>query len=362
MRNTSLITVASPCVRNLKLPQKAPVHGKLAAFLALNFEDEKSKIRPWQDVWPKREEFETILPIMWEEGYQGCLPVAARELLQKQKEKLDQDWETLQSHLPGVDKALFTYTWLLVNTRTFYWSYPDLPRASPHLPTRRPLLTASDCYALCPFIDYFNHSDSGCTPSSSASGYAVTADRDYKAGDEVYVSYGPHTNDFLLVEYGFILGENGNDSLPLDGLILEEVGGRDREVLKGDGFLGGYTLLCQPTRSGEEESGDEEGSKQRRVTGKAWTCHRTQAVLRLMTLEEKRYTHFISGRDEGERDQAKVDKELVRLLKKEQRRIGDMEEEVEGLGEGEQRCVLKRRWRQIRRIVGRAVEALDTEV
>jgi len=35
-------------------------------------------------------------------------------------------------------------------------------------------------------MDYFNHSDVGCDPESDSKGYSVTADREYKAGEEVF--------------------------------------------------------------------------------------------------------------------------------------------------------------------------------
>jgi hypothetical protein len=103
------------------------------------------------------------------------------DLLKKQRTNMEKDWTDLHSTLPGISKSLFTYTWLIVNTRTFYWEYPDLPKTHVRLPKKRAQLTADDCYAMCPFMDYFNHSDVGCDPKNDAKGYSVTADRDYSA-------------------------------------------------------------------------------------------------------------------------------------------------------------------------------------
>jgi len=205
---------------------------------------------------------------------------------------------------------------------------------------------------MCPFMDYFNHSSHGCDPQNDAKGYSVTADRDYAAGEEVYVSYGSHTNDFLLVEYGFILDVNSYDALPLDHLIVPQLAADQVAVLKEDGFYRNYTLS---PGAGEGETGPT-------------ICHRTQAVLRLLTLPERRYTAFVGGTDEGVGpDQQKVDRYLAGLLVKYERQIMEIVEEVEGVDvEGEegvkrkeQKDVLWRRWKQIGDIVRGAVKALD---
>lgn len=195
---------------------------------------------------------------------------------------------------------------------------------------------------MCPFMDYFNHSDTGCDPKADGNGYSVTADRTYKAGEEVYVSYGSHTNDFLLVEYGFFLDANGCDSIPLDHLILSQLSSEQTKILKEDGFYGSYTLSpTSPT-----------------------LCYRTQAVVRLLTLPPRRYTAFVSGTDEGLGDQGTVNEYIIRLLVRYERQIMDIIDEVEGFvigeeAEMEQKDTLRRRWRQIQNIVKTGVFALS---
>jgi hypothetical protein len=261
-----------------------------------------------------------------------------------------------------VSKDLFTYTWLIVNTRTFYWNYPDLPNSHPRLPKRKNKLTGDDCYAMCPFMDYFNHSDVGCDPQADKHGYSVTADRAYKAGEEVFVSYGAHTNDFLLTEYGFILESNKRDAVPLDRLIVPLLDAEQTAALKEDGFYGDYTLF---KRGGSEI-----------------ICHRTQAVLRLLVLDSRRYSAFVGGFDHDvDREQGKCYGYLVGLLTKYSRQVMDILEEVEGLKVDEanlgpkrgksrstevetpvragQKDTLVRRWKQIRDIVNAAIEDLQ---
>lgn len=163
------------------------------------------------------------------------------------------------------------------------------------------------------------------------------ADRPYRAGEEVYVTYGPHTNDFLLVEYGFTLASNAHDSIPLDHVILPHLSSSQAATLKSDGFYGAYSLSAAD----------------------AAVCHRTQAVLRLLCLPERRYSAFVGGTDEGGADQARVDGFLRGLLVGFEREVMERRDGVEGRGEkGE---VLDRRWKQIAGILRRAVKALGGE-
>ncbi|KAH6620202.1 hypothetical protein C7974DRAFT_399107 [Boeremia exigua] len=362
VKNTSLIHVALPSVKALKLPDNATVHGKLAASLSLWYSDPSHDTYAlWQAVWPTEEDFRSTMPIYYNKELQDLLPRAAEILLTNQRAKLDKDWADLSPHLPSLSKELFTYTWLIVNTRTFYWNYPDLPNSHPRLPKRKNKLTGDDCYAMCPFMDYFNHSDVGCDPCADSNGYSVTADRAYKAGEEVFVSYGAHTNDFLLAEYGFILERNMRDAIPLDHIIIPQLDKEQTQALKEDGFYGNYTLFSP---GGEEI-----------------ICHRTQAVLRLVVLDSKRYSAFVGGDDDGDREKGRLHGYLVGLLTKYSRQVMDIMEEAEGLKTNAvdkekrrsvskssivapsirigQKDTLVMRWKQIRDIVNGAIEELQ---
>lgn len=362
MKNTSLVHVALPSVKAFKLPDNGTVHGKLAASLALWYSDPAhDEYTLWQAVWPTEEDFRATMPIYYNKRLQDLLPIAASTLLKNQLTKLDKDWADFKPHLPSISNDLYTYTWLIVNTRTFYWNYPDLPNSHPRLPKRKNKLTGDDCYAMCPFMDYFNHSDIGCDPQADSKGYSVIADRGYKAGEEVFVSYGAHTNDFLLAEYGFILERNKRDAIPLDHLILPLLDKEQTQALKEDGFYGNYTLFAP----GANET----------------ICHRTQAVLRLLVLDSKRYSSFVGGDDDGDREHVKLYGYLADCLTKYSRQILDILEEVEELKVDEgserkterktrssdgglhagagQKDMLVRRWRQIRDIVNGAINELQ---
>lgn len=156
--------------------------------------------------------------------------------MQAQQQKYLKDWQTWQSMIPSGAEKSFQYHWLIVNTRTFFWKHHGSGAKKLSKKIRR--TCNDDRMVLCPFVDYFNHSDEGCTVSNTPKGFTITCDREYEAGEEVYVSYGQHDNDFLLVEYGFVLDGNKWDKTKLDSRILPKLDKRMRRDLEENNFLG----------------------------------------------------------------------------------------------------------------------------
>ena len=62
---------------------------------------------------------------------------------------------------------------------------------------------------MVPFLDSLNHDETAATVSffEYAQGSGMHAEHTYSAGDEVFVSYGQHSNAQLLQDYGFVLEE-----------------------------------------------------------------------------------------------------------------------------------------------------------
>ena len=135
------------------------------------------------------------------------------------------------------------------------------------------------------------------------------------------------------------MDSNNHDSIPLDHLLLPLLHPEQVDALKEDGFYGTYTL------SPKEPS----------------ICHRTQAVLRLLVLDNRRYASFVSGNDDGSREQKHVNSHLVSVLMKYSREVMEILEEVEHSGAAtEQREVLAKRWKQIRDLINVAIAALQS--
>ncbi|KAG8167521.1 hypothetical protein KVR01_003210 [Diaporthe batatas] len=368
-KGTDILTVPVSALRTkdtvptaivTSLPKDVTVHGLLAADLALNQAANDTTYSKWQAVVPTVQDIQLSMPLTWPASLQSILPAGTSHLLDKQRAKFDKDWDTVSAAFPIEARAKakggkvrkectrdeYLYAWLLVNTRTFYFVTPKTEK-----------LPKGDHMVLQPVADLFNHTDrDGCDVTfNHAESFAFRTTRDYEKGDEVHISYGSHSNDFLLVEYGFILAQNHWDEVRLDeDVIMPALSRRQREELEDVGFLGNYVLDSDTL------------------------CHRTQVALRQMavtgrygglTMDEWR--KFVSGLDDGEKNQAKVDAQAVSLLKKYEATIKSKEKELkkvrirdedgnEEMNESRKETLL-RRWGQIRKLVRTTIERLEDE-
>jgi SET domain len=288
------------------------VHGLLAVDLSFDTSQARA---PWRAVLPTSAEMGENMPFRWEPALQGLLPPASQSLLQNQQRKFKKDWSTASKAFPRLSQEVFIQNWLIVNTRTFYWVTPGVRK-----------VPRDDCMALNPFADYFNHADDGCTVAYGSDGFKILTDRDYEEHEEIYISYGNHSSDFLLAEYGFVPLENKWDEVQLDNFIFPELSPWQRGKLQEIGYLGNYVLDQEMT-----------------------VCHRTQVVLRLLCVPLRRWLHFVNGQDDGQRDQVKVDQILLRLLKSYVARAEEVVKHLGSMSLGSigQRESLIRRWTQV---------------
>ncbi|CAK7271295.1 hypothetical protein SEPCBS57363_004542 [Sporothrix epigloea] len=360
----ALRTLATvPKAISRKLDHDVSVHGILAAHLVLeDVEDDAA----WDAVLPTRDDLEAGMPLLWPPRLRELLPTPARTALQRQQTKLNADWERVKAAFAdkyeskdedakerntqkpwGLTKSNYIRAWLLVNSRTFYYT---TPRSEAALPSH------DDRIAMQPVADLFNHTaDCGCKASYTAQGFSFVADRAYEQGDEVPISYGAHANDALLVEYGFVLDDNRWDEVSLDAVLLPKLstspGGLVREDLEAAGFWGSY-MIDAATPGG---------------------CYRTQVALRRLlcgttrTAKRAAWQQFVEGGgdDDNEDEASKKDlgdlllecldgmAELAHTLLAKLERLGKA-----GIGTSSQRSLLALRWKQIEAMVAQAAKTL----
>ncbi len=233
-----LVTVPIRAMRGLetvsaatraKLPPKMSIHGLLAADFLLN-----PPVKSWIKVIPTLAELSSI-PFFWPPAAQELLPGTAKRLLKKQQRSFHRNWEQLQSGYLNIASEEYLYAWFVVSTRAFYQETRQTLQYPWH-----------DRLALLPVADLFNHAAFGCHVSYRGDSYEIIADREYSRGDEVCTSYGDHSNDFLLAEYGFLLQNNPHDRFDPNDLITSEITAEDTALLKQMKTLAVLRQVCGP--------------------------------------------------------------------------------------------------------------------
>lgn len=288
------------------------------------------------------------MPIRWPSALHAFLPPGAKPILENQRKNYERDMSAFRSLLASrtprasedaahMAEEAYSHAWLLVNSRSFYWDYPKSGSSSSSQHRNKSKAVRKrprdDCMALCPFIDYFNHvSGTACAQVEyNVTGFTVRSDREYEEGEEINVSYGAHSNDFLMVEYGFVMhnAQNEDDWTPLDEYVLPLLDTEQKQRLEENGLLGKYVL-------------DVNGN----------VCHRTQCALRALFLPLRRWERFVAGVDDGEKDQAKVNELSNGKVLKEYARVAEtMRHQLADLEKSYAKDMLLSRWHQIGEMV-----------
>lgn len=275
------------------------------------------------------------IPLTWPSSLTTRLPPAAKSLLEKQRAKFERDWKLVSGSFPLKDvegrrdgpgqvihpvdaacsREAYLYAWLLVNTRTFYFVTPKTEK-----------LPKEDHMALQPVADLFNHTDKGgCNVTFDHDGsFSFKTTRPYEKGEEVHISYGSHSNDFLLVEYGFVLDSNMWDEVNLDDAIMP-------------------SLMSSTRRPGRKEALEEVGYWGNYVLDRETVCHRTQVAVRLLltscgtqnprnaSLSMEDWRRFVTGLDGKEIVQRMVDSIIATLLESYLMIVVEEVVEIEGI-------------------------------
>ncbi|KAJ9613983.1 hypothetical protein H2200_002119 [Cladophialophora chaetospira] len=316
--------------------------GSVNGLLALELAQDNSKAYAlWRSTLPSLTDTKESMPLFWPTSLQDLLPPPALALLRKQQSKLHRDWTAVSGLYPNLTLEAYTHAWLLISTRTFYYTPPG--QAAEDTPI------ADECLAIVPFGDYFNHSSSSSTSSPSSTtlkvnysptGYEFTTDAEVPAGAELFISYGSHTNDFLLVEYGFILpaAENAHDAVALDAVVLPLLSAEQKKALERENYLGNYVL-------NNHQEGEDEGGSESEVV-----CYRTTVALRLLCMPTRKWRRGLAS---GFDDQDGFPGEVTVLLGNALSSYIEMAETSLTMisqldnGSASQRDMMTRRWDQI---------------
>ncbi|KAK9385402.1 hypothetical protein V1515DRAFT_608548 [Lipomyces mesembrius] len=302
-------------------------HQVLAYYLYREKLRRNSDWNSFLDVLPTLEML-GVVPLVWDlldrgrKGLLDYLPASTYDHAARMANQFRDDLEAVQDIFINVeDIELFIWAWLCVNSRCLYYEMAEAR-------------TSNDCMTLAPVVDFLNHSDQEhCSvqvydAAQAMKFFGLVTTRSYDIGEEIYLSYGAHTNSFLLCEYGFTLAANKNSELDITAelLIILERGSsrrrrscdRDNETakmessklkfLEAHGYLGDYTLSFD-TISYRTEVALAVAQVREEVCREP-TSDEPQA----RTLERSQLKAFISGMSNGSKFKAKSTAMLNAIL------------------------------------------------
>lgn len=167
----------------------------------------------------------------------SLLPRSTRKHANKMAQKFTHDYEivtkllndqgALESILPHDE---FLLIWMCINSRCLYMEIPQKK-------------TTDDNFTMAPYVDFINHSSTDqCILKIDRTGFNVITTNLYKEDEELYLSYGPHSNEFLLCEYGFYLPHNEWNDLDITEEIIDILSPDQIDYLRDKKYWGDYTI------------------------------------------------------------------------------------------------------------------------
>ncbi|KAJ1949567.1 hypothetical protein FBU59_001086, partial [Linderina macrospora] len=148
-------------------------------------------------------------------------------IIADQYARLVEDWRCAKLASPDIllEWRVFVWAWLAVSTRCI-----NLGRREN---ARKGLVGTADRVALAPFLDFLNHNETAQVTvrfDELKRKFVIRTHIAYRKGQEVFISYGPHDNRRMLVDYGFVLAANPYRFLELDSQVDDWVGAAKQTV------------------------------------------------------------------------------------------------------------------------------------
>ncbi|XP_064380772.1 SET domain-containing protein 4 isoform X3 [Dromaius novaehollandiae] len=246
-------TVLRSCLGEYITKWKPPVSPLIALctfLIAEKHAGAKSLWKPYLDVLPKT----YTCPVCLEQDVVSLLPEPLRKKAQEQRTMIHELYmsskaffSSLQPLFAENTETIFNYSalewaWCTVNTRTVHMKHSQ----------RECFSLEPDVYALAPYLDLLNHSPNVQVKAAfneQTRSYEIRTDSQCKKYEEVFICYGPHDNQRLLLEYGFVAIDNPHSSVYVssDTLLryfppLDKQRNAKLSILKNHDFLENLTF------------------------------------------------------------------------------------------------------------------------
>lgn len=210
----------------------------------LTFEKQRGSDSWWSpfiNLLPQLEEL-ALSPLVWkvleiDTGLYDLLPKVTKKHADDIYNRFTTDYEVANQLISSknapaelLPKSLFLWAWMCINSRCLYM---DIPQAK----------TSADNFTLAPYVDFLNHDcEDQCGIKIDNNGFRVYTTSRYLPEEQLYFSYGPHSNEFLLCEYGFMLPKNKWNYLNISEYLLPLLKPKQMEFLKQIDYYDDYTI------------------------------------------------------------------------------------------------------------------------
>ncbi|XP_032634264.1 SET domain-containing protein 4 isoform X3 [Chelonoidis abingdonii] len=202
-------------------PPISPLIALCTFLIAEKYAGEQSVWKPYLDVLPKT----YTCPVCLDQEVVRLLPEPLRRKAQEQRTMVQELYTSSKSFFSSL-QSLFTenvatvfnydalqWAWCTVNTRTVYMKHSQ----------RKCFSREPDVYALAPYLDLLNHSPNVQVKAAfneQTRCYEIRTDSHWRRYEELFISYGPHDNQRLLLEYGFVAINNPQSGVYVSADIL----------------------------------------------------------------------------------------------------------------------------------------------
>ncbi|KAM6439014.1 SET domain-containing protein 4 [Rhynochetos jubatus] len=246
-------TVLSSCLGEYIMKWKPPVSPLIALCTFLIAEKHAGEKSPWKaylDVLPKT----YTCPVCLERDVICLLPEPLRKKAREQRTTVHELYMSSKAFFSSLQPlfaentgTIFNYSalqwaWCTINTRTIYMKHSQ----------RECFSLEPDVYALAPYLDLLNHSPNVQVKAEfkeQTRSYEIWTNSRCKKYKEVFICYGPHDNQRLLLEYGFVAPDNPHSSVYVspDTLLryfppLDKQRNAKLSILKDHNFLENLTF------------------------------------------------------------------------------------------------------------------------
>ncbi|XP_030636620.1 SET domain-containing protein 4 [Chanos chanos] len=213
-------------------PPVSPLLALCSFLIAERHFGDESQWKPYIGALPKS----YTCPVYFPSDVTELLPAGLRRKAEEQREQFREFYSSSLAFLRSLRplfaqpaEEIFTqdalrWAWCSVNTRTVYMEHPR----------RECLSRDTDVYALAPYLDLLNHSpdvqvEAGFNKFTQC--YEIRSIQGCPRFQQVFICYGPHDNQRLLLEYGFVAPGNPHRVAYVDPGVLKLCLKRDDKQL-----------------------------------------------------------------------------------------------------------------------------------